>query len=200
VASILSRSFIMKVDIQVRGLELTPQIRSYIEKKMDHLARHLPQPARVSVELIKEGAKAQDQRLVAEITVDVSRVILRSEERGANARAAIDASVDVMDRRIERFKGKNYKSEQAKRRVRRDRARAAAAVESEAAARELEDGAVVKYKTFPVRPMTVEEAIFQMELLGHSFFLFYNSESQIYNVVYVRKDGAYGLIQPEPPL
>ncbi|MBM3924443.1 MAG: HPF/RaiA family ribosome-associated protein [SAR202 cluster bacterium] len=166
---------------------------------MDRLARHLPSSARASVELVKEGVRAQGQRLLAEITLDVNGVILRSEERGANARAAMDASVDVMDRRIDKYKGKNYRTEQAKRRVRRGRARAAAAEGLEEAGEPI-DGVVVKYKAFSVKPMTVDEAIFQMELLGHSFFLFYNSESQIYNVVYVRKDGAYGLIQPEPPL
>ncbi len=193
----------MKVDIQVKGLELTPQVRSYIEKKMDRLARHLPSASRASVELAKEGVKAQDQRMLSEITLDVNGVILRAEERGASARAAIDASVDVMDRRIDRYKGKNYRTEQAKRTVRRGRARAALTEAIEASvegAAESVDGALVKYKTFPVRPMTVEDAIFQMELLGHSFFLFYNSESQTYNVVYARRDGAYGLIQPEPPL
>jgi len=193
----------VKVDIQVRGLELTPQVRSYIEKKMDRLARHLPSAARASVELVKEGVKARDQRLLSEITLDVNGVILRAEERGASPRAAIDASVDVMDRRIDRYKGKNYRTEQAKRTVRRGRARAAIAEELKDAvevAAESVDGVLVKYKTFPVRPMRVDEAIFQMELLGHSFFLFYNSEGQTYNVIYLRKDGAYGLIQPEPPL
>jgi putative sigma-54 modulation protein len=189
----------VKIDIQVRGLELTPPIRNYIDKKIDRLSRHLPAAARASVELVKEGARAQDQRLLAEITLDVNGVILRSEERGASARAAIDASVDVMDRRIDKYKGKNYRTEQAKRRARRVRA-GVAGEEEAGAGGESADMAVVKYKSFPVRPMTVDEAIFQMELLGHSFFLFYNSENQTYNVVYLRKDGAYGLIQPEPPL
>ena len=131
--------------------------------------------------------------------------MLRGEERGANAVAAVDSVIDVMDRRIERYKGKVYKSKQVK------KSGGAVSIRTlEVPSVPPEDGSapeeviqsshagLVRVKRFPIKPMTVDDAAFQMELLGHDFFLFLNSETEDHNVLYRRHDGDYGLIQPEP--
>ena len=117
--------------------------------------------------------------------------------------AAIDAVTDVMDRRIQRYKAKIYRSSQARRSARASSASQGESMVQTAAPDESEDvllpelGKVVRKKRFPMKPMTVEDAILEMELLSHDFFLFYNFDTQEYNVVYRRHDGDHGVIEPE---
>jgi len=123
------------------------------------------------------------------VTIDSNGTLLRSEERGENLLTAIDKVVEVINRQIERYKGKLY-----------DKGRGsslARAEFSEEAAEEQPARKVVKVKQFTVKPMSAAEAIDQMELLGHDFFLFFNAESEELNLLYRRKDGNYGLIEPE---
>ena len=168
---------------------------------MDRLGRHLPGITSAVVELAKGSSRDQTGKVVAQVTLDIDGSVLRGEERGANAMAAVDSAVDVMDRRVERYKGKAYRSLQAKKSGRGDSIRSADAPPP-AAEEEDEvvsaDGRVVRVKRFPIKPMAVDEAAFQMELLGHSFFLFMNGETEQHNVIYRRNDGDYGLIEPEP--
>ena len=135
------------------------------------------------------------------MTLDVDGTVLRGEEKGSNAAAAVDAALDVMDRRMERLKGRIYRSQQTKRSsVGRMQAEAAPDLDPETPGEEAADtgGVVVKTKRFPMKPMNVEDAAFQMDMLGHEFFLFLNGETGEHNVVYRRSDGDYGLIQPSP--
>ena len=127
------------------------------------------------------------------------------EERGANATSAIDSVIAVLDRRIERYKGKTYKSKQSKKAGKNLSITTEPCTLADLVTTELHEedevvdvgGKVVRVKRFPVKPMTVDDAAFQMELLGHSFFLFLNSETDDHNVLYRRRDGDYGLMQPE---
>ena len=138
---------------------------------------------------------------MAQITLDVKGDVLRAEERGANAMAAVDSVIDVMDRRVERYKSKVYRSEQARRAARRDATKAGdldLSDEEPSGDVAIEEEKVVRVKRFPIKPMAVDEAVFQMELLGHDFFLFLDSESNGPQLLYRRKDSQYGLIQPEP--
>ena len=191
----------MELQIVGRNLKLSDQIRSDISRKFNRLSRHLPNITSAKVELVEGNAKAQDQRIVAQATLDIDGTVLRGEERGASATAAVDSVIQVMDRRIERYKGKVYRSKKTGKVVSLSSVEAAdAVVEEEPADEELEavDGKVVRMKRFPIKPMTLNEAAFQMELLGHNFFLFLNSETDQYSLLYSRRDGDYGLIQPEP--
>ena len=146
----------------------------------------------------------QDQRVVAQITLDINGTVLRGEEQGSNAMTAVDSVIAVMARRVERYKGRVYKSEQPKKSGRNVSIRAAEgpATRNEDDALEEETvgatGKVVRAKRFPAKPMTLDEAAFQMELLGHDFFMFLDSETDQYSLLYKRHDGDYGLIQPEP--
>lgn len=192
----------MGLNILTRNIELNDQAHSYIEKKFKRLERHLKTPMEAKLEVYRTSARSQAERVVAQMTMSVNGYLLRGQERGLNLFAAIDAITDVMDRQIRRYKGKVYRSAQAKKAARADADRAADATAAEAEMErpepeDLEKSRVVRTKRFPMRPMAVEDAIMEMELLSHSFFLFYNIETREYNVVYRRQDGDYGVIEPE---
>lgn len=179
------------MEIQVKGhnLEVGDTLRSYVERKVSKLDRFLPQLGEVQVDLSVENSRRAVQRQVAQITVrNASGIILRAEERSGDMRQSIDAATDKMINQIRRFKGKYWES------------RHEGGVEPlpvEEPEEEEEESRIVRIKRFETRPMDVEEAIEQMELLGHDFFLFYNMATSSYSVVYKRRDGGYGLLLPE---
>jgi putative sigma-54 modulation protein len=129
---------------------------------------------------------------VCQVTIRSNGTILRAEERSDDMFSSIDTVLDKMYRQIARYKGK-----------RQNRWRGAGApveplpITFEEEAPEEEAARIVRFKRFPITPMHPEEAIEQMELLGHDFFVFYNAEEGETNVLYRRKDGNYGVIQPE---
>jgi putative sigma-54 modulation protein len=184
----------LKVDIFTRNMEVTDRINDYVTKKVSKLDRFLMgiDEARVDLDFIKSARSASD-RQVAQITIRGKGYILRSEERADDIFAAIDAALDKMQRQIERFKGK------------RARGRGDGTPASEVAtqlpepeeAEEMEP-VIARRKHFTLVPMDEMEAIDQMTLLGHeAFFVFYNANSNAINVLYRRRDGTYGLIEPE---
>lgn len=177
----------MELIIRGRNVEITDLIENYARKRIARLERFLPTISQAELELAQEKTRDRDQRQIAQLTVRMTPgLLLRAEERHADLLAAIDLVVDKMERRIERFKGR-----------REGRGRTEEAEPS--APREAGEptGRIVKVKRFEITAMTPEEAIEQMELLGHDFFIFYNPETASINLVYRRRDGNYGLIQPE---
>jgi putative sigma-54 modulation protein len=188
----------LDIKIQGRNLEVDQRIRQRITQKLDQINRHLPGITYAMVELKSEFTRSQQDRIVAEVTLEVGGSILRAEQRAPNTDAAINSAVEALDRRIERYKSQAYRSERAKHNIPL-RTRQAEELAQPQAAPEGEimpSGNLVRLKWFHMKPMTVEEAAFQMRLLGHSFYMFRNSESDEYNVIYLREDGNYGLIQP----
>ena len=191
----------MDFKITGRNLTIEQSIREHVERKLERLVRHLPAITGVEVELTRNNSRDPAARIVAQVTLDVNGTVLRGEEKGATATAAVDEALDVMDRRMERLKGRLYRSQQTKRSsVGRMQAEAPPDLDPETPGDEADEsgGVVVKTKRFPMKPMTVEDAAFQMDMLGHEFFLFLNAETGEHNVVYRRADGDYGLIQPDP--
>ena len=181
------------VDVYGRNIEVTDRIQDYVTKKVTKLDRYLPgiEEVRVEVAYVKSARSASD-RQVAQITVRGKGFILRSEERSDDIFTALDAALDKMQRRIERYKGKHYRG--------RGDGRSAAEVVPEAASEE-ESGelgpVIVRRKRFTLVPMDEMEALEQMELLGHeNFFVFYNVTTNGINVLYKRRDGTYGMIEP----
>ena len=98
----------MELQIQGRNLEISDQVRSHVSQKLGQLSRHLPGLTRATVELASEPTRAQQDRVVAQVTLDVNGSILRAEQRAPNARAAINSVAEVLSRRIERYKGQTY--------------------------------------------------------------------------------------------
>ena len=188
----------LQVEIYSRNLELTERIQDYVTKKVSRLDRYLPgiEEARVDLAYIK-SARSLSDRQVAQLTVRGKGFILRSEERADDIFAAIDTALEKMQRRIERYKGKHYRG----RGDGKSAAEVAEDVEPEPISEEESSElppAIVRRKRFILTPMDELEAIEQMSLLGHeSFFVFYNANTNAVNVLYRRRDGMYGLIEPE---
>ena len=187
----------MELMITGRHLEVPDPVKDYLQRKFGKLNRHLAELTEAQVEITEEDARAAKDRFVVQVTLYSDGTILRGEERGSDLFTAIDAVANVLDRQIERYKGRYYYRG-------RRQAAATAGPSAEEMAEEVEEeselaGRVVKTKRFDLKPMDEEEAIEQMELLGHGFFVFYNSNTEQINVLYRREDGDYGLIVPEVP-
>ena len=181
---------IEKADVFSKDLELTDHITEYVTKKTAKLERYLPEigEGRMDLSYVKTARNAND-RFVAQLTIRGKGFILRSEERRDNLFAAIDEAIDKMSRQIERFKGKHWRG-------RGDGVSAAGIPEPlEEEPEEVEK--IVRRKSFNLIPMDENEALEQMVLLGHeNFFVFYNAVTSKINVLYRRRDGTYGLIDP----
>jgi putative sigma-54 modulation protein len=187
----------MEMDIRGKKLQLSKAVENYVTKKMGKLSHLLPSIIETKVEISKEKAKSPTNRYVVQVTVKSDGVLIRAEERQADVYAAVDAADDVIRKQIGRFKGKYYLRNRRAARQRKELGPAVVAeTETEAEEKRMPD-VIVKAKRFPIKLMTVEEASVQMELLGHDFFIFLNADNNSFNVLYRRKDGAYGLIEPE---
>jgi len=179
----------MRVEVHGRNLDVTPRLREYAESKATRLGRYLNTIDSVRVDLAVESTRSAEDSQVAQFTLRSKRTILRAEERTGDIFASIDAVIDKLHRQIERYKGK-----------RQSRIRAGEAeFEMDFEEEPVRQGEIVRTKRFDVWPMNEEEAIEQMELLGHDFFIFYNADEAALNVVYRRKDANYGLLQPVMP-
>jgi len=183
----------MELVIKGKNMEVEKAAQEYIKSKLTRLERHLPDITEIKVELVQEMTKSAENRFVAQVTINSHGTLLRGEERASNVYAAIDIVVDVLNRQIERFKDKLYRSRRRITPLRREEA----AEELQEEKVEGKESRIVKVKRFPVKPMTPEEAVDQMELLSHDFFIFFNPESDRFAVIYRRGDGNYGLIEPE---
>ena len=181
----------MELRVTSKNMEISDGERQYLEKKLGRLAHHLPNITESTVEITRENTKEPQNRYVVQVTLNSRGTLLRGEVRAPALAAAIDNVADVLDRQIERFKGRRY--DRGRREGERPEEIGSTVSEEEGE----ETERLVKTKRFSVKPMSVDEAIEQMELLGHEFFLFVNPDSNKFNVVYRRKDGNYGLLQPE---
>lgn len=181
----------VKVEIFARNMEVPDHLKDYVEKKaskLDHYLKDIDH-VRVDLDYVKSARSAND-RFVAQITVRGPRTLLRTEERADEITASFDTAIDKMQRQIERYKGKRERG-------RGDGRSAAEVVPVPDAGVVEETSIVVRRKTFEMIPMSEEEALEQMKLLGHdNFFVFHNIETDSINVLYRRRDGTYGLIEP----
>ncbi len=185
----------MQIVLKGKNVEVTEALRQYVEKKLGRLDRYLDNISSATVEISREKTKSAQDRHEVEVTIVANGTILRGETKADDPFAAVDVVSDVMHRQIVRYKERLYK------RWRTAAGKAAAAEASEEAAQESlprEERRIVKTKQFAVKPVTLEEAVEHMELLGHDFFVFYNVDTDQINVLYRRRDGDYGLIEPEP--
>ena len=193
----------MQLIVQGKNIQVTDRLREYVETKVDRLDHYLSTITDARMELASERTRKHGDRQIAQLTLHSKGMMLRAEERSADIFTSVDMVIDKMKRQIDRYRSK-----------RRDRFRGTQSREvepplgeGEVDAEELLDeiteddemleGTIVRVKRFRVSPMDPEEAIEQMELLGHDFFVFYNVDGGQFNVVYRRRDGNYGLIQPD---
>ena len=182
-----------ELNIQARNMEVTDRINDYIEKKASKLDKFLPAIEDTRVELTYEkSARSAADRHIAQITVRGKNLLLRSEERADDIFAAFDTALEKLQRQIDRYKGKHYRG--------RGDGRSAADVvpEPEDEFEDEEEFVVVRRKKFALIPMNEAEAVEQMQLLGHdNFFIFFDADANRIKVLYRRRNGTYGLIEPE---
>jgi putative sigma-54 modulation protein len=180
----------MRLQVKGKNVEVSEAIRTYAEEKLGRLERQLADPTRVELELAIEKNPSIADNHVAEATVWTKGPVLRATEASADMRASIDLLVDKLERQVSRYREKRQRGH------RRENGRAAAEPSNRMLTSEEGGPVIVKTKQFALKPMTAEEAVLQLELVGHDFFVFRNVESDEINVVYRRRDGGYGLIEP----
>mgnify|MGYP002813446338 CR=1 FL=1 len=183
----------VKVDLVARNLEVSDELRDYITKKLSRIEKHFDKGIPAQVVLSKERG-----RQTVEITLPLDGMVVRSEEATLDIYASINLAVDKIERQIEKYRAR------FQRRKREGRAQVRSVVPEGALSPPTaglpgaeDEPRLVKVKRFDIKPMNVEEAIMQMNLLGHDFFVFTSSETEQVNVLYRRKDGNYGLIESE---
>ncbi len=178
----------MKLSIKAKNLQVTDSLTDYIEKRFSKLEKYfMDENLTATVTLIVE--KGQHR---VEVTIPLSRYILRAEEQSSDMYASVDGVVDKLERQIRKYKTKINR----KGKVQTFHDLPPAQEEAEEPEDVEEEGRISKRKMFVLKPMDEEEAIMQMELLEHDFFVFLNAATDSVNVVYKRKDDQYGLIEP----
>lgn len=194
----------MKLLVHGRQVKITESIEEHVQKRMERLERHMPQVTEVRVELSHRPTKSISDSFTCQLTMWAKKRILRAEVTYGDIYAAIDKAVDKMDRQIEKVSGRQkhhhraslVENTEAILEAQPDVALAIADAQALANIEMPEMGRIKRRKEFNIRIMTEDEAIEQMELLGHDFFLFYNSADDAINLIYRRKDENYGLLQP----
>ncbi|MEH7355070.1 ribosome-associated translation inhibitor RaiA [Neobacillus drentensis] len=180
----------MKYNVRGENIEVTPAIREYVEKKIAKLERYFTEApdANVNVNLKFN----QDKTSKVEVTILLPQLVLRAEETNVDMYAAIDLITDKLERQIRKHKTKVNRKFREKGEFPITFATTESPELHDVDEDELE---LVRTKRFDLKPMDSEEAILQMNMLGHSFYVFTNSDTNRTNVVYKRKDGRYGLIE-----
>ncbi len=173
----------MKIQVRGKNIPVTDALREYTEKRVKKLNRFLDGFREAQVVLSVQ----RDNHTVEVTTFIDSGMILRGEETTDDMYASVDLVVDKLEKQIERYKG---------RLIKRNRV-ASNASSQEGYKEDKDEPKVVRTKRFAVKPMSADEAILQMNLLGHSFFVFRNADTEEVNVLYLRNDGDYGLIEPD---
>jgi putative sigma-54 modulation protein len=183
----------MELQIIGKNFDITQDMDDYLNKKVSKLIRFLPNIDEAKAELSEEKTKSPEHRFTVQVTLRIRGTILRGEEKGSSINAAIDAVIESLARQVKRYKGKLQSKKRGVALTKQTRiSRTTVTTDKAEIFPEL-----VKVKRFQVKLMSTEEATEQMELLNHDFFLFLNSDTAALNLVYRRKDGNYGLIEPE---
>jgi putative sigma-54 modulation protein len=178
------------VRLQVKGknVDVTDSLKDYALQKLGKLEKHLNDQARLELELQVEKNPSISENQVAEATIWTKGPVLRARESSSDMKASIDLLVDKLERQARRYRDKRRRGPHGN----HDHPPEGIPVfPSE------ETPVIVKTKQFAIKPMTPEEAVLQLELIGHDFFVFQNAETNDVNVVYRRRGGNYGLIEPQ---
>ncbi|WP_067620150.1 ribosome hibernation-promoting factor, HPF/YfiA family [Alicyclobacillus acidiphilus] len=183
----------MKIQVHGDNISVTSALQDYVDKKIGRLTRYFEGEADKDIH-VRMAVEGTNHRI--EMTVHVHGMIFRAEETSSNMYASIDLVTDKIEEQVHRYK------EKINRRFRDDglRTRIRQTARHERIFNDMYEGdepRLVRVKRFPMKPMAPEEAIMQMDLLGHDFFVFTNADTEEVNVVYRRKNGDYGLIEPQ---
>ena len=174
----------MKVTISGKNIEITESLRNAIETKMEKIGKYFQTDTEAQVTL-----SVEKNRQIVEVSIPVNGSLIRAEEATEDMYASVDRVLDKLNKQIQKYKTKLQKRYKGHDTIRFEQI---PNIEES----EEPEIKIVKTKRFPVKPMAAEEAVLQMEMIGHSFFVFTNAVTNDVNVVYKRKDGNYGLIEP----
>ncbi len=190
----------MDLQIRTHGTKVSDGLRQFIDRRMAKLDRIAEHVVEASLELRTEELRKGREVTTAQLTLRTGRHVLRAEERDAEAAKAIDAAIDTLIAQVRRYSDKRADRKRRSQRFQSDGIIASpeTALTASADARTDDDDTspIVRTKRFQMKPMVVEEAIDQMELIGHEFFLFQNADEDQLNVLYRRRDGTFGLLAP----
>jgi putative sigma-54 modulation protein len=179
----------MNYNIRGQRFQVTDALRDYVEKKLSRLDKYFEEPITSDINVTLTVTKGKH---TVEVTIPLPGVMLRAEEKSEDMYASIDLVTDKLERQIRKHKTKvnrKFRQGQGVRSLFREEGSAVSVLEEE------DDLELVRTKRFDLKPMDVEEAILQMNMVGHSFFVFANVDNKEVNVVYKRSDGKYGLIE-----
>ena len=175
----------MKITITGRNIELTDGLKNAVESKLSKLEKYFKPDTEVHVTL-----SVEKERQKIEVTIPMRGTVIRSEQVSNDMYVSIDLVEEIIERQLKKYRNKIVDRQQD----------VAAAFNAEFLGKDLddeEDVKIIRSKRFGMKPMTPEDACIQMELLGHSFYVFRNCDTDEVNVVYKRKGNTYGLIEPE---
>lgn len=176
----------MNFIISGKNIEITADLKDNIERKLGKLERYFTPDTEITVTL-----SVEKERQKIEVTIPVKGDIIRSEQESTDMYVSIDLVEEVIERQLRKYKNKLVAKHQAGGNFNQT------FVESEDEVADSDEIRIVRTKRFGIKPMFPEDACMQMDLLGHNFFVFSNAETEEVNVVYKRKDGSFGLIEPE---
>lgn len=176
----------MAIVVRGKNIDITPALKDYVEKRIGKITKYFDTLGEITAILTVEKG-----RHIVEVTVPVNGMLLRGEEATADMYTSIDLVIEKLERQIEKYKTKIARKFRSNGGFKGDLVPAAPAADPGDELR------IVKTKRFAVKPMAVEEALLQMNLIHHDFYVFTNAETEEVNVIYRRKDGNYGLIEPE---
>ncbi len=183
----------MNFNVKGRNITVTSALQSYAEEKLVKLGKNLNSASRLELELFCEKNPRIEDNQVAEATIFTKGPVLRAKGASADMYASIDKVADKLDRQVKKYRSKLVSHDP------HVRGSLSPDMEEEPPEEEAVENSprIVKTKQFIIKPMSAEEAALQMELIGHDFFVFRNSETNDTNVIYHRRDGDYGLIEPK---
>lgn len=192
----------MDLQIRTHGAKVSGELQEFIDRRMAKLDRIAEHVIEAHLELRTEEPRAGRKITTAQLTLRTGRHVLRAEERDAEAARAIDAAIDKLIAQVRKFSDKRSNRKRRSQRYSPDgMVTSSQPMRTDSSEVETDDdqlaSPVVRTKRFQMKPMIIEEAIDQMELIGHEFFLFQNSDEDQLNVLYRRRDGTYGLLAPE---
>ena len=182
----------MRLQVKGRNVEVSDQLRRYAEDKLGRLERQLADPTQVELELAVEQNPSIADDHIAEATIWTKGPTLRARETSVAFESSIDQLVVKLERQVQRYRAKRSRRETG----RRASANGQPVTEEPHFTAEQLDTMIVKSKQFDLQPLSAEEAVLQLELVGHDFFVFRNEATGKTAVVYKRRDGAYGHIEP----
>lgn len=175
----------MKIQIRGKNVQVTDSLKEYVEKRLGKLEKYFDNTPEAVVTLV-----VQKDRHRIEVTIPINGFILRGEEESLDMYTSVDLVLEKLEKQINKYKTKFSKK------IKEQSIRDMKVTMGEKSTTD-DIPQVVRTKRFAIKPMPLEEAVMQMNLLGHSFFVFTNAETEEVNVLYNRKDGNYGLIEPE---